>query len=71
MEPKSYEIINFENSFHLNAGESLTLLFKYLTFTPVSGKFVGPYDQKLINVSIVKVDSNWIAGGFSLTVELH
>ena len=24
-----------------------------------------------MNVSIIKIDSNWIAGGFNLSIELH
>jgi hypothetical protein len=39
------------------------MVFKYLTFKPVP-KYHS--EQILINVSIVKIDSNWIAGGFSL-----
>jgi hypothetical protein len=68
MEPKFYEIINDSNVFYLNPGEHLTLVFKYLTFQPVP-KYHS--QDILINVSIVKLDSNWIAGGFTLTVDLH
>lgn len=68
MEPKFYEIINDNNVFYLNPGEHLSMVFKYLTFKPVPKYHSEPI---LINVSIVKIDSNWIAGGFTLTVELH
>lgn len=66
MEPKHYEIINSSNVFHLNAGENLTMVFRYLTFKSVNQ--FSKSEERRINVSIVKIDSNWIAGGFSLTI---
>lgn len=54
--------------FYLSPGENLTMVFKYLTFNSAP-KYHS--SNPIINVSIVKVDSNWIAGGFTLNVELH
>jgi hypothetical protein len=60
-------MINDQNVFFLNAGESLPIVFKYLSFKhQMKNK-----EDIVINVLIVKSDNNWIVGGFSLKVEPH
>lgn len=67
--PKSFDCINMDNCFYLGPGESIPILFKYLSFRTLEGD--ASSRDKVINVTIVKEDSSWIMGGFSLQVQPH
>ena len=59
-------MIGENDTFFLHSGESLPLVFKFLSFDSTSSN-----KDKIINVTICKQDNNWIAGGFSLLVQMH
>jgi hypothetical protein len=65
-----YEVIGEDNSFYLNSGETLPLLFKYLSFKRHT-KEEKMGQRRMINVTICKEDNNWIVGGFTLIVQMH
>lgn len=60
-----YELINEDNTFYLNPNENIPLVFRYLHLSPTTQK------HKTVNVIIMKEDSNWIVGGFTLDVHLQ
>jgi hypothetical protein len=65
-------MIGENNTFFLQPGESVPLVFKYLSFRseqPRTGQLHTK--EKLMNITICKEDNNWIAGGFSLLVNMH
>jgi hypothetical protein len=53
--------------FFLQSGESLPLVFKFLSFEASRQH----RQLKNFSVTICKEDNQWIAGGFSLTVNMH
>jgi hypothetical protein len=65
-------MIGESNTFFLQPGDSVPLIFKFLSFQKEQLK-VGHRltKEKLINITICKEDNNWIAGGFSLLVNMH
>lgn len=64
MAPKNYNIIDESNCFYLSAGESIPLVFRYLSFS-------SSHSQKEIAVTVTKEENHWIAGGFTLIVDSH
>jgi hypothetical protein len=71
-EPKRYDMIGENNTLYLQPGESVPLIFKFLSFHGEQAKVGNLYTkERLMNVTICKEDNNWIAGGFSLLVNLH
>lgn len=59
-------MIGENGTFFLHPGESIPLIFKFLSFQ--KGNIQR---EKVVNVTICKEDNNWIAGGFSLLAQMH
>jgi hypothetical protein len=73
--PKTFDLISESNSFYLQPGERITVLFKFVSFR--STKASGSPDAtqiancRMLNTLITKQSNGKIIGGFTLKVEPH